>query len=165
MCSLSAPLRYQTVPPSASSILHYCCHPYLLIRVSTWRNKELSNCIQTITFQISKHWVLPDTSSLGIFLCSHYCLETKVAGSGSCLLQWRDEESSSTSCRSTLYLLAGCPRSSQILLLPFLFLLAQVLKVQFLWGVESSLLLRDHDQKREDFRAVHSCNRHRICLH
>lgn len=102
-------------------ILHYCWHSYLLTRVSTWRNKELTfqNCTQSITLQISKHRLLPDASLPGIFSHSHYCLETLLLAAAvlsACPLQWSNEDSSNTSCRFAITrLFAGWPMMDLLL--------------------------------------------------
>lgn len=68
--------------------------------------------------------------------------------SSACLLQWSNEDSINTSCRSAYYLclcrMANGGSSSPVLLLPLPMLLAQVLRTYFLWGIKFFLLLRDH---------------------
>lgn len=64
--------------------------------------------------RLFKTRLLPDTSLLGFFFShSHYCLETLLFAAAvlaACLLQWSNEDSSNTSCRSAITcLFAGRP--------------------------------------------------------
>ena len=129
--------------------------------------------VPSITLQISKHRLLPDTSLLGIFARSHYCLETLLFAAAvlvACLLQWSNEDSSNTSCRSTITcLFAGWPMVDLLLRsynCPSYVVgpsTEDIISVrhQVLSPAQRSFSL-SYDQKTGDFRAALSGNRYRL---